>query len=280
MTYPVPYTWAVRQIPESDIRSFRTRVLRFYKAQGRDLPWRKTTDPYCITVSEIMLQQTQVERVRDKYLAWLKQWPNWEALSRASDRELLTAWSGLGYNRRALHLGKLAREICSHFGGELPQDPEELLSLSGVGPYTAHAILIFAFNQPLITIDTNIRRVLLHEFKLAATTPKSDLERLALRVLPKKRSRDWHNALMDYSRLVLPKQIKGLPPVSKQSRFQGSLRQIRGEIVRQLTIKEVVTIGRIARLMNRSEAEVTKAASALANDGVVQLSGKTVRLKS
>jgi A/G-specific adenine glycosylase len=226
-----------------------------------------------------MLQQTQVERVIDKYEAWLKKWPSWHVLAKATDRELLAAWSGLGYNRRALNLGRLAKEVVSGFDGELPREPEQLLSLPGIGPYTAHAILIFAFNQPLVTIDTNIRKVLLHELGYPASISKENLEALALAVLPRKRSRDWHNALMDYSRLVLPKQIKTIPPLSSQSRFQGSLRQIRGEIVRQLVTRNRVTVAAIAGSLDRSEDDVIKAALGLQKDGMVQFTGKTIRLK-
>jgi A/G-specific adenine glycosylase len=269
----------VRLPDVTQIKAFQKRILRFYGAHGRDLPWRKSTDPYAITVSEIMLQQTQVERVADKYQAWLKQWPNWQKLAKATDRELLAAWSGLGYNRRALNLGKLAREVVTQFDGELPRDPEQLLTLPGIGPYTAHAILIFAFNRPLVTIDTNIRKVLLHELGYPASISKENLEALALAVLPRRRSRDWHNALMDFSRLVLPKQIKSIPPISKQSRFQGSLRQIRGEIVRQLITRNKVTISVIAKALKRTEEDVIKAAQGLEKDGMVLFTGKTIRLK-
>ena len=273
------YTADVRLPDTAQIKAFQQRILRFYRVHGRDLPWRKSTDPYAITVSEIMLQQTQVERVIDKYEAWLKRWPTWHSLAKATDRELLAAWSGLGYNRRALNLGKLAREVIARFDSELPGAPEQLLSLPGIGPYTAHAILVFAFNQPLVTIDTNIRKVLLHEFGYPASISKENLQALALAVLPRRKSRDWHNGLMDYSRLVLPKQIKGLPPISKQSRFQGSLRQIRGEIVRQLVTRSRVTVGTIARALDRSEVDVIKAAEGLQKDGMVRFAGKTIALR-
>jgi A/G-specific adenine glycosylase len=269
----------VRFPDNTRIEEFQRRILRFYRTHGRNLPWRKSTDAYAIAVSEIMLQQTQVERVIDKYEAWLKRWPTWHELAKATDRELLSAWSGLGYNRRALSLGKLARDVVARFDGDLPRDPELLVSLPGIGPYTAHAILIFAYNQPLVTIDTNIRKVLLHEFGYPASISKENLRALAAKVLPRHKSRDWHNALMDYSSLVLPKQIKKIPPVSKQSRFQGSLRQIRGEIVRQLVTRPRVTVAAVARTLNRTEGDVIKAAEGLQKDGMVVFTGKTIRLK-
>lgn len=266
-------------ITDDHIRAFRRKVLGYYRRHGRSLPWRKTTDPYRITVSEIMLQQTQVERVIPKYEAWIKRWPSWKKLAEASPRELLSAWSGLGYNRRGLFLGQLAKAVIREHDGVLPIDPKLLLTLPGIGPYTANAILIFAFNRPLVTIDTNIRKVLLHEFRLPGAISKRELEQLAMRVLPKRNSRDWHNALMDYGSTALPRQIAGIPPVSKQSPFKGSLRQIRGEIIRQLTAKHAVTITHIARIMARTREEVRSAARALQKDGVVIISGDSVRLK-
>lgn len=260
-------------------RSFRRKLLNFYAKHGRDLPWRKTTDPYRVTVAELMLQQTQVERVIPKYEAWVKKWPSWKALANAGNRELLAQWSGLGYNRRALYLGKMAKVIVQEYGGVMPRDLTELEKLPGIGRYTARAILIFAYNESLITIDTNIRRVLLSEFGLPDRTPIARIEALAEQLLPKRRSRDWHNALMDYSRLVLPKRLPGIRSGNRQTTFEGSLRQIRGEIVRQLTQSKGVTIKMIATRLNRTEEDVLAAAMGLAKDGVIVLQGRRMRLK-
>lgn len=272
------YTPEVNHITDRQVQLFRAKVLKFYRTQGRDLPWRKSTDPYGICVSELMLQQTQVERVVPKYMAWIHRWPGWKALSRATNRELLAAWTGLGYNRRALFLGKLAKAVMEEYDGVMPEDAEVLQTLPGIGPYTAHAILIFAFNRPLVTIDTNVRKVLLNEFGLPAGTPREELLALARRALPRGRAREWHNALMDYGRLALPKRIPSIPALSRQSRFEGSLRQIRGEIVRQLTAQKSVSINRIARGLKRTEEDVTRAAKGLVRDGVVILSGRSIRL--
>jgi A/G-specific adenine glycosylase len=258
------------------IAGFRRRIFRFYRLRGRNLPWRKTVDPYCVTVAELMLQQTQVERVAPKYGAWIKRWPTWRALAKAAPRDILTAWSGLGYNRRALYLQQIAQAVVHDFGGVLPTEPEALRKLPGLGPYSANAILIFAFNRPLMTIDTNIRRVLLHEFDLPDTTTKANLEALARAVLPVRRSRDWHNALMDYSRLALPARLPGIRSGNRQSRFEGSLRQIRGEIVRQLTTRASVTVGAIARKLDRTDEDVLKAAWALERDGLAVLAGRRI----
>ncbi|MEW6049666.1 MAG: Fe-S cluster assembly protein HesB [Candidatus Zixiibacteriota bacterium] len=251
------------------IAAFRRKILRFYKRHGRDLPFRRTCDPYRIAVAEIMLQQTQVERVVPKYESWVARWPDWQTLAEATTRQLLAMWSGLGYNRRALYLGKLARDVVENHGGVLPSDPSVLVSLPGIGPYTAHAILIFAFNRPLVTIDTNVRRVLLHEFGLPATCARSKIEALAGQLLPKHRSRDWHNALMDYSNLALPKKIFGIPPLTRQTRFVGSTRQIRGAIIRQLTHRKKVPLAEIAGELGRSVEDVRSAAESMAREGIV-----------
>jgi A/G-specific adenine glycosylase len=268
----------IPSITPQEITAFRRKILRFYKQHGRDLPWRRTTDPYRITIAEIMLQQTQVERVIPKYEEWIARWPNWKTLSLASNEQLLRGWSGLGYNRRALLIGRLAKAVMHDHAGILPDRPAELETLPGIGPYTSRAILIFAFDRPLATIDTNIRRVLLHEFGLSDATAPAQLAQFAFRVLPKRKSRDWHNALMDYSRLVLPKQISAIRPVTRQSRFEGSARQVRGEIIRRLLRKQPVYLRRICLAMKRSPAEVEKIAKKMAEEGIIVLEKSRVRL--
>ena len=260
------------------IASFQEKILTFYDRHGRDLPFRRTTDPYCITVSEFMLHQTQVERVVPKYDQWVSTWPDWKSLAAASRRDVLAAWSGLGYNRRAIYLRESARAVVDQHAGTLPRDVDLLVKLPGIGPYTARAILIFAFNAPLAAIDTNIRRVLLHSFRWPAETSTTDLNSLAERALYKEDPRRWHYALMDYSRLALPKQIAALPPLTRQSRFDGSIRQIRGEIVRRLTLRRTVRRSTIERNLNRSAEDVTKAIAALQREGLVSVKGQSIIL--
>jgi A/G-specific adenine glycosylase len=263
----------------SRITAFRRRIFRFYRTHRRSFAFRETTDPYKIAVSEFMLQQTQIARVLPKYDAWITRWPDWSALAEADNRELLSMWSGLGYNRRALYLGQLAKAIVDDYDSRMPDDETTLRKLPGIGPYTARAVLIFAFNRPIITIDTNVRRVLIHELGLAPTISAHDLEHVAMQVLPRRRSRDWHYALMDYSSLVLPRRLPAVPPTSKQSRFEGSLRQIRGEIVRRLTTKKSVRISTIARLLSRDDSDVLAAALALSRENVITIRGNILRLR-
>lgn len=271
-------TNASNQLSDKQIKAFRRKIMRFYKKYGRGFPFRKTMDPYAIAVAEIMLQQTQVDRVIPKYSAWLKRWPDWESLAKASPRQLLAAWSGLGHNRRAIHLGRLADEVMETYDGHLPDDPKVLMTLPGIGRYTAHAILVFSDNRPLAAIDTNIRRVILHEFNLPDDLPYAELETLALRLLPRGKARDWHNALMDYSRLRLPRKIAAIPPVSRQPAFAGSIRQIRGEIIRRLAAHQRVSLAGLSRRLLRSTDDVRQAAQALEKEGLVRVGAVYVTL--
>ena len=160
-------------LSQNKVQSFQRKIWRFYEKHRRDLPFRHITDPYRVTVSEFMLQQTQVERVIPKYRAWIARWPSWRALSGATTREALSAWSGLGYNRRALYLRNMACEITRDFHGRLPREIEGLKRFPGIGEYTARAILIFSDNAPLAALDTNIRQVILCEFDLPGDLSES-----------------------------------------------------------------------------------------------------------
>ena len=148
----------------SRVRTFRQRIRRHYRENRRDLPWRRTRNPYRIFVSEIMLQQTQVGRVSAKYGEFVKRFPDFRALAQAPLHEVLTAWQGLGYNRRAVALKKTAVRVIEEFGGRLPSSERELRSLPGVGKYTAAALIAFVFNKPAVVIETNVRRVFVHFF--------------------------------------------------------------------------------------------------------------------
>jgi len=219
---------------ESKIKSFQHKIFQFYKQNKRDLPWRNTTDPYKILVSEFMLQQTQVNRVITYYKKWMKQWPTVYKLADEEYKNVLQAWMGLGYNRRAMYLHQSAKVIAHEFKGDVLQAVHHFDKLPGIGLYTCKAIQIFAANENIATVDTNIRRILINEFNLKKLIPDKDLFQLAERCLPKKRSRDWHNALMDYGAIYLTSKKTGIKPKTIQSKFDGSDRQIRGKILRML----------------------------------------------
>lgn len=181
---------------------FRRVLLRWYDRHGRDLPWRKTDDPYHILVSEVMLQQTQVDRVLPKYHEWLGKYPSFAALADADEGEVSATWRPLGYNVRPKRLHSIAREAVASYGGHLPSDRETLLSFKGIGDYTVGAILSFAFRQRAAILDTNVARVLFRVFiskgepKAHATTKHLWLVSAAL--VPRARAFDFNQALMDF----------------------------------------------------------------------------------
>jgi A/G-specific adenine glycosylase len=229
-------------VPKSDslifsperIQEFQKKVFSFYQKNKRDLPWRKTTDPYKILLSELMLQQTQVNRVILYYEKWIARWPAIDALASASLAEVLQAWMGLGYNTRAVNLHKAARKIVTEFDNDVIEAMKQYKEIPGVGRYTSQAVQIFSTNADLVTVDTNIRRIFIKEFHLPEKVSDKELWGLAERCLPKGRSREWHNALMDYGALHLTSQKTGIKPKTQQSRFEGSDRQIRARILRCL----------------------------------------------
>src|SRR3989344_8708529 len=213
---------------------FQKKVFTYYHDHKRLLPWRETTDPYHILVSEVMLQQTQVDRVIPYYISWLKKWPTIHALSHSSPAEVLKAWQGLGYNKRGLLLHKAAKAIAQEHGGNVLKAIKSGKKLPGIGPYTSAAVRIFAANDDIATVDTNIRRILIHELKLPEKTTDKELFAIADQCMPKGKSRDWHNALMDYGATLMTARRTGIRPKAQQSRFEGSARQIRGIVLRHM----------------------------------------------
>jgi A/G-specific adenine glycosylase len=224
------------------IAAFRRAVWKYYRAHGRhDLPWRKTTDPYKILVSEIMLQQTQVSRVIEKYKEFLKSFPSVRALARAPLSEVLRVWSGMGYNRRAKYLREAAKEIVEKQKGRVPFVYSELVELPGVGSYTASAVRVFAFNEPDVFLETNIRAAYIDHFSKiwVYETQISDKQilRIAAKAAEGQDPRTWHWALMDYGSYLKKSGVRNnhrSAHYMKQPTFEGSLRQVRGEILRRL----------------------------------------------
>lgn len=224
------------------LKELQEAVWQYYREHGRhSLPWREDTSPHSVVVSEIMLQQTQVSRVLTKYTEFMSALPDWQALAHAPQAEVIGLWQGLGYNRRALWLKKIAEQVASEYGGELPQDPVELRKLPGIGPNTAGSIAAFAFNTPVVFIETNIRRVFIHHcFADSEVVSDKELAPLLERALEDNhgKAREWYWALMDYGSFLATQQIpnpnKRSKHYTKQSKFAGSDRQIRGEILRLL----------------------------------------------
>jgi len=198
-----------KALPETAERqAFRRRLLAWYDKNGRDLPWRRAADPYQILVSEIMLQQTQVDRVLPKYHEWLERFPSLEALAARPVQEAVDTWYPLGYNIRPRRLHSIAREAVARYGGTLPSDEQTLLSFKGIGPYTAGAIRSFAFGQRAAILDTNVARVLFRVF-VGEGDPKGHHMRghlwdLSRAVLPRARVFDFNQALMDFGAMICP----------------------------------------------------------------------------
>jgi A/G-specific adenine glycosylase len=236
----------------SGIRTFRSTILQHHRANHRPMPWRETRDPYRILVSEIMLQQTQVERVKAKYCEFLSAFPTFEALADAPLTAVLRVWQGLGYNRRAIALKRCAEEIVSRFGGRMPCNTHELESLPGIGPYTARAVAAFAFGVAEPLIETNIRTVFIHFF-FHGRDQVGDREILPLvaATLARDNPREWYYALMDYG--VHLKQLHPNPGRRSrhhvvQSRFEGSNRQLRSRLLRSIIAHPGISFAELAEL--------------------------------
>lgn len=262
------------------MESFQKKVLDHYQKHRRQFPWRQTRDPYAVLVSEVMLQQTQADRVAPRYEAFLDAFPTVKALADAHLAEVLGAWSGLGYNRRAKMLHQAAKKIQSEHEGRVPRTTDDLVSLPGIGPYTAAAVAAFAYNQPTIVVETNIRTVYLHEF-----FPKRDkvadreLVPLIEATLYHKNPRRWYNALMDYGAMLKekhPNPSRRSAHHSRQSRFQGSDRQIRGAILTYLLKNEGTPKTVLAREMlegglGEDEKRIGRIVEDLKREGFVAL---------
>lgn len=289
-------------------------VLIWYAEQRRTLPWRHTHVPYNILVSEVMLQQTQVERVKEKYISFLHQFPTLEALAVAPTSAVITAWSGLGYNRRALFLQKTAQAVTTNYGGTFPETLEELITLPGVGDYTARAILSFAFDTPVAVMDTNHRKfysrifqknisdkdlLILAQSLIDDVVLSGGMTRLLRHRLPKKDHKKstvyhWNQALMDFMtavvknhhHMVVQQFIGTYPELPKKQKkkkktipFKQTDRYIRGRIVDALR-----GVPRQPREIIRnffpeiSEERFERVVVQLAKDGLIKLSRKSILL--
>jgi A/G-specific adenine glycosylase len=267
---------------------FRKIIWNYYREHPRPMPWRRTRDPYRILVSEIMLQQTQVVRVIPFYENFIKKFPDFKTLARAKTNAVLSAWQGLGYNRRALALQRLAKEVVEKYNGRLPRDREALIGLPGVGPYTAGAIRAFAFNQPDVFIETNIRRVFIHFFfpplkkdkKKRAKVTDESLRRYILRTVDRNDPREWYYALMDYG-AMLGGSVQGgrlaenpnrrSAHYARQSPFSGSDREMRGKIIRELLKRKKISTDSLSKEFAESQTRISKVAAALHKEGFISM---------
>lgn len=281
----------------------RRALMVWYRANGRHaLPWRLTRDAYAVVLSEIMLQQTQVERVLPSYDAWLERWPTFESLAAATLAEVIEQWAGLGYNRRAVSLQRLAQAVVSQHQGRLPRDEAVLRALPGIGPYTASSVRSFAFEERTAVVDTNIGRVLARIFAGTATAGDAgaaQVRRIATDVLPRRSVRDHNLALMDLGAVVCrarsPEcarcpvarsctwQLEGQPvgarSVAPGERFEDTARFARGRIVDALRGGISMSAYELGALLpDQHRRRVEDYLGALRRDGLVEAVGDRWRL--
>lgn len=263
-----------------ELRKFQELVWEQGRELYRTMPWREDTRPYYVLVSEIMLQQTQVDRVRVKFEEFITTFPTIEVLANAGLDEVLVRWSGLGYNRRARFLHEAAKMVVHHFSGKFPDTLETLLKLPGVGVNTAGAILAYSFNQPSVFIETNVRTVYFyHLFEDQSVVDDKELKGLVEQTVDSENPREWYWALMDYG-TYLKKQGVGQLDKSrhykKQSPLKGSVREVRGHIIRELT-KAPLSITQLQKDIAADE-RFEPALQGLIKDKLVILDGEILQL--
>ena len=219
------------------ISDFQYVIWQYYRNHKRNFPWRETDNAYYILVSEYMLQQTQVSRVQGKYDSFIKRFPSFNVLAEAQLRDILKEWQGLGYNRRALSLHNTAKLVVLNYDGILPDEPEQLIKLPGIGQYTAAAVAAIAYNKPVVFIETNIRAVYRYFFfHNSYVINDSALLPFVERTLYRRNPREWYYALFDYGSMLKKKSKERLSEnTNSKEKFMGSNRQIRGSIIRLLT---------------------------------------------
>lgn len=259
--------------------------MEYYGEYGRhDLPWRKNQTPYRVAVSELMLQQTQAPRVVSFFTTWMKHFPSWKALASAPQSKVLRYWKGLGYNSRALRLQKLAQIVTERYKGRLPSEYDELVKLPGIGPYTAGAIRAFAFDQWTPLIETNIRRIFIHHFFEDRTdVDDKEIMELMLEIGEPESAREWYEALMDYG-AQLPKIVKHNPNVkskhyAKQSKFEGSDRQIRGKILDILLKESKISKKKLFEHLGEEQQRYQMILEQLRTEGFVDIQKQSVTLR-
>ena len=259
---------------QKSIKEFQTEILRNYTNHGRVLPWRTDTSAYSIFVSEVMLQQTQVGRVETKYHEFLRAFPDFTSLSRASLSEIYAVWQGMGYNRRAKYLKDAACLIETQYKGKLPQNVESLDALPGIGHATASSIAAFAFNLPTVFIETNIRSVFIHFFfPKQEKVSDAQIVPLVKKTLDTINPRQWYWALMDYGAMLKktnPNPSRQSRHYQKQSTFEGSNRQLRGKILKLLSQHARLSHEDLKSLGEKGENRIDSIVKDLISEGLIK----------
>ena len=276
----------MRNLSQQDIKSFQKLVYDYYYKHRRSFAWREEISAYRVVVSEIMLQQTQTFRVVHKFEQWMQAFPSFKDLSQASVQQVLSCWQGLGYNRRGLALYEFAKRVEGEFGGIAPTDEMILQTFKGIGPNTAGSICVFAFNKPVVFIETNIRTVFIHTFfKGQKDIHDKQLLPLIEQTLDQDNARDWYYALMDYGvylKTKLKVSNKASKHYTKQSRFEGSRRQMRGAVVRVLSKVHTISYDELSELivceLPQNHHDLYNVLSDLSKDGLLRFSNGEISL--
>ncbi|MBE7446763.1 MAG: A/G-specific adenine glycosylase [Planctomycetia bacterium] len=271
-----------KSLTAADVQKFQEMIYQHYREHGRKFPWRTTHNPYHILVSEVMLQQTQVQRIMGKYEPFIKAFPDFPSLVRVPLRTVFREWQGLGYNRRAIALKQIAQRVMEEFRGSLPSSVETLITFPGIGRATASSISVFAFHKPAVFIETNIRRVFIHIF-FHDKTHIRDAEILPLveKTLDTSDPRKWYYALMDYG--VMLKQKYENPNrrsahYQKQSPFQGSNRQVRGMILKVLVNESYISECELAQKLQIDQEKLKTSLVQLEKEGFIKSKKKRFAL--
>ncbi len=270
----------MKRLNRETVDKFRSTIRDYYSHHGRQLPWRATNDPYEIMVSEFMLQQTQVQRVEAKYHAFLRRFPQLASLASAPLADILASWSGLGYNRRALALARTAKLLHTKFAGVIPASTKELARLPGIGPATAGAICAFAFNLPVVFVETNIRTVFIQFFfPDAEAVHDKEIAVLVEQTLDRADPRHWYYGLMDYG-VMLKGQGSKVHSKSvhyrRQGKFDDSDRQIRGRLIRAVVLEHTADVNQLVRSASKDPRRALEILEALIDEGFLQRSGDRI----
>jgi len=271
-----------QKLKPNAVEEFRQIIYQHYAEHSREMPWRVSSNPYHILVSEIMLQQTQVGRVLAKYEQFISTFPDFSAVNKAPLQEILGVWQGLGYNRRAIALQRICRLVVTEYGGVLPGSTETLQTFPGIGPATAGAICAFAFNQPTVFIETNIRRVFIHFFFPNKSGVKDkEILPLVQGTLDTRNPRTWYHALMDYGAMLKNEEHnpnRRSAHYSRQAPFQGSNREIRGLILKTLLEKAALTEKELIRSVGKNSKRVRPIITQLIREGFLVRAGNHLKI--
>ncbi len=264
------------------IQVFQDIIYSYFKQYGRKFPFRDKINPYYVLISEIMLQQTQTSTVSEKFLNFIKSFPDFEALSKAPKQKLLKAWQGLGYNRRAIALKTIAEKVVNEYDGKLPDSVETLKKLPQIGHNTASSIVAFAFNKPTYFIETNIRRVFIYFF-FSNKKNVNDKEIISFveATADNEAPRKWYYALMDYGvmlKKIHPELNKRSAHYRKQAKFKGSNREIRGKILKILLNKKKILMTELQTQLKVENKRIISILNQLEKEGFIENNKRVIKI--